>query len=273
MKFGKFGGAILFSSCFGLNVGAQQTLPPAATGQPRTANQAQADNQQRDTKGNDDMLAHCLIVDNQAVVALARMAEGKTQNEEVKKFASMMQKDHQAFAKKLQNYSPNTRGDIFESNESTVGQNSARNAAGNPNERSSLKPAVTNNPLLQNAVQKNQQPENDQTNTSRTQQSNNAKSPQGEQGLNLIEIHEELAQQCLSDAKANLTAQSGYEFDKCFVGIQIAAHGAMLSKLTVFERHATDDLKQVINEGKQSAQKHMEQAEELMEKLSSDSDK
>lgn len=273
MRFGKFAGAILFGSCFGLNVSAQQTLPPAATGQSRTANQAQADNQQKDTKGNDDMLAHCLIVDNQAVVALARMAEGKTQNEEVKKFASMMQKDHQAFAKKLQNYSPNTRGDIFESNESATGQNTGRDVAGNPTERSSLKPAAPINPLLQNAAQKNQQPGNAQVNTSRTQQSNSAKSPQGDEGLNLNQIHEELAQQCLSDAKAKLTKEDGSDFDKCFVGMQIVAHAGMISKLTVFERHATDELKQVISEGKESAQKHMDQAEELMEKLSNDSDK
>lgn len=271
MKIGRFAGAIVISSCFGLTVDAQQPQPPVAGGQARTVNPTQSGSQPNNTKVNDEMLAHCLIVDNQAEIALARMAEGKTKNEEVKKLASMLQKDHRAFVQKLQTYSPNTRDNTLESNINASGQDSSSGNSANPNERTSLKP-VAPTTTTQNTTQSNQKPGSTQGINSQTQQGPGNATPQGVGGMNLNQLHQELAQQCLSDAQAKLSKENGAEFDKCFVGMQIAMHAGMLSKLTVFERHASNELKQVITEGKESTQKHMETIESVMKQLIDESE-
>lgn len=283
MKFGKFAGALLLSG-FGLTAVAQQPQAPAGNTQTRGGNSTQQGtpqqqglqqqglqqqgSQQSSAKATDDMLAHCLIIDNQAEIALARMAEGKAKNEEVKKLASMLQKDHQGVVQKLQTFSPNTRGDLLQSSNNAAGQDANRGSTGNPNERTNLKPGSSANP-----TQPNQQSGNAQGTSSQFQQGAGGTSTQSDRGLSFNQIHQELAQQCLSDAQTKLSKESGDEFDKCFVGMQIAAHAAMISKLTVFERHASSELKQVINDGKQSAKKHMDEAESLMDKLAGDSDK
>lgn len=276
MKFGTIAGSFVFSSCLGLTVVGQQPQPNAPGVQPRSNNPTQTPSQtgtqRNDIKGNDDTLAHCLIVDNQAEIALARMAESKSQNQEVKKLASMFQKEHQAFVQKLQTFSPNTRGDVFQSNSSSSGQDVDRSNPGNPNERTNLKPA-TPTPNTQNSAQTNQQPNNVAGGNNQLQQPAGNASLQGDRGMNLNQIHQELAQQCLSDAQKKLSKENGEEFDKCFVGMQLAMHAGMLSKLTVFERHASNELTQVLNEGKQATQKHMEHAESIMKQLAGDADK
>jgi uncharacterized coiled-coil protein SlyX len=84
----------------------------------------------------------------------------------------------------------------------------------------------------------------------------------------MTQLHREIAQQCISDSKNYLNTKDGDEFDKCFVGMQIAKHAAMRTKLVVLQRHTTGELQQMISEGIQSIDSHAKSAEALMEKLS-----
>ncbi|HUP82398.1 MAG TPA: hypothetical protein VM260_27845 [Pirellula sp.] len=47
----------------------------------------------------------------------------------------------------------------------------------------------------------------------------------------------------------------------------------MKSKLTVFQRHATGELKQLISEGLQTTEKHLKHAEGVMDNLAKDDSK
>ncbi len=49
--------------------------------------------------------------------------------------------------------------------------------------------------------------------------------------------------------------------------MQLAAHAGMQTKLTVFQRHATGELKNVIADGLEKTKKHMKVAQNLMEQL------
>lgn len=86
-------------------------------------------------------------------------------------------------------------------------------------------------------------------------------------GIDMIQLQREVAQQCISDSKKYLNAKDGDEFDKCFVGMQIAKHAAMHTKLVVLGRHTSDEMKQMVTEGIQATAKHMKAAESLMAKL------
>jgi predicted outer membrane protein len=87
------------------------------------------------------------------------------------------------------------------------------------------------------------------------------------QNFDVVALQQELAQQCLNDSKETLSEKEGGKFDQCFVGMQLAKHAAMKTQLTVFQRHATGELKDIIAQGLETTKKHMKTAENLMEQL------
>jgi predicted outer membrane protein len=100
------------------------------------------------------------------------------------------------------------------------------------------------------------------TNTSIT-----TSSTQNPQNFDAVALHQELAQQCLKDTKEMLSEKEASKFDQCFIGMQLARHAAMKTQLTVFQRHATGELKDIITQGLETTKKHMKTAENLMEQL------
>ena len=64
-----------------------------------------------------------------------------------------------------------------------------------------------------------------------------------------------------------MNTKEGDEFDKCFVGLQVAKHAGMQSMLTVLQRHATGKLQGIIEDGLDKNAQHMEVAVNLMEQL------
>lgn len=87
--------------------------------------------------------------------------------------------------------------------------------------------------------------------------------------IDFLQMHQELSEQCLKDSKEMLGKQTGAEFDKSFVGLQIAKHAMMHSSLTVLQRHATGELQGLIQEELATIDEHAKIATRLMEQLSS----
>jgi predicted outer membrane protein len=85
--------------------------------------------------------------------------------------------------------------------------------------------------------------------------------------VDFVQLHQEIATQCLKDSKEMLSSKDGAEFDKCFVGMQVAKHAGAISKLTVLQRHATGKTQELISSELKSNTKHMEAAVSLMKKL------
>jgi len=83
----------------------------------------------------------------------------------------------------------------------------------------------------------------------------------------LIQIDQELADRCLASAQRELNEKQGKEFDMCYVGMQIAAHMKMVDSLSVYSRHASGELQQVLNEGLETSQQHLEHAKQLVKQV------
>lgn len=83
----------------------------------------------------------------------------------------------------------------------------------------------------------------------------------------MLQLQTEMAQQCLADTKVMLNKDGGKHFDECYVGMQIAKHASMHSKLTVLERHTTGELKDLVTKGLAMTKDHLAQAESLMKSL------
>jgi predicted outer membrane protein len=88
----------------------------------------------------------------------------------------------------------------------------------------------------------------------------------------LIQIEQEIADRCLASAQRELNQKQGKDFDMAYVGMQIVAHMGMVDKLSVFSRHASGELQQVLNEGLETSQQHLEHVKQLVHQVESSAD-
>lgn len=239
--------ATLCATSLSLNgvASAQQAQNQAGQAQPAAgqARPGQAGQQTR-WQTTDQGLASCIAIANQTEVAISKFAEEKAKNKDVKEFAKMMVKDHQEFLRKLERFAPEAAREGY-LNERT------ETAAANP---ARVQPAGGE---VKNANSQIQQ-------TAGTRSDAN-------QPLDMIQLHREVAEECIRSAKLGMNKKDGVEFDECYIGFQIAAHAEMKNKLTVFKRHVSGDLAQVISEGLETTEKHLKKAENLIKDLA-DSD-
>jgi predicted outer membrane protein len=211
------------------------------------AGQAGRDQADRSRGQGDSQLAGWLVADNEGEIALGKFAAGRAQNSEVKKFAQTMADEHTEFLNKLRRISPiastgTPEGDLGRT---------ARDKATRPTEEP-----------------KRTQPKPD---TAQTQPQDEITIRRGYRGaesrVDLLQVKQEIAKQCLETTRKELEAKSGAEFDKCYVGHQIFAHLGMADTLKVMKHHASPELRQLLEEGEKNTQKHLEQAKNLMKQL------
>jgi hypothetical protein len=201
----------------------------------------------------DQIMASCVAIANQEELALVKMSQDKLQNEEVKKFAKTLIDEHQAFLTKLEKFAPQAARQPLDHKSTT--RTDLEKTSTNPNRVEQANATTTDNqPGVRQTVgtagDKNQAGQSVDT-------------------MDLIQVEREIAQECLNAAKTELQSKQGIEADQCFLGYQIAKHAGMKAKLTVFERHASDDLAKVFAEGVDTMEKHKTEAEKLMKEIDS----
>jgi predicted outer membrane protein len=186
----------------------------------------------------------CLTQANQAEVALGRIAEQRATDKEVQAFAEQMVKDHSAMLAKLQKLSPNKSATTTDR-----GEAAPRRAAEDP----AIDRAPPERRVIPEAA-----PEGART-----------AAPSGKNDLHAIaKINEEIHKRCLATAMEELEGKKGEEFDKCYTGMQIAAHQKMVVALDVLKNHATTpELRQIITQGSETTQQHLSHAKNLMKSL------
>ncbi len=220
----------------------QPNRPAAAPGQPGANPQAGG---QAARQNSDQTLATCVAIANKNEVSLAQFGKDKAESEEVKEFAAMLIKDHQALLQKLQKFTPEAASSSARSEDTTAqaggvqpAAGTARNTAGGIQQTAGTQPAA-----------------------------------QSGQGVDFVQLHREIGQQCLASTKKKLSEKEGKEFDQCFLGAQIGAHMGMIDKLTVFQKHTSGELQQLLADATKTTQAHLDKAEKLMKDLDDSSGK
>lgn len=177
----------------------------------------------------------CLTQANQAEVALGRIAEQRATNKEVQAFAEQMVKDHSKMLTQLQQFAP----------AKAAGERAGERTA----EKSAQEPATDRAPTERRAA------------------------PGGHDTVHTIaKINEEIHKRCLTSAMEELESKKGEEFDKCYVGMQLAAHQHMSDSLAVLKNHATTpELRQLITQGSETTEQHLAHAKNLMKTLARES--
>ena len=231
MSFKKLVASSVCTAVLCTTVSAQETKPSQGSKLQPTSVVQGANKTASPGRVSQEQLAACFALDNQEQIILAKFAQEKTKNKDVTQFVKMIAEEHQACLKKLSKFAPEASKEgylVATQVEQSLPREGSPLAAASP----SVKTGDVTAP-----------------------------------GVDMVQLQRELAQQCIIDSQKYLSTKDGEEFDKCFVGMQIAKHASMRTKLTVSHRHTSDQLQQIVLDGIQVTEKHMKAAEDLMAKL------
>jgi predicted outer membrane protein len=220
-------------------------------------------------------MAHWLLVDNQGEIELAKFAREKSQNEEVKEFATMMIQDHTDLVNGLQQLAgrqnPAAGGQPREGQQRREGQQGQAREGQQGQAREGQQGQDRDAAAAGQAQRQPGQPQAGRPQPGQPQTGQQPGQPAqqaaGGQGFDLVRIKHEIGQQCVASLKEKLSEKKGAEFDKCYMGHQVVAHMQMLDTLKVFQKHADGQLAELINGGIQTTEDHLMHAEEIMKKL------
>jgi predicted outer membrane protein len=200
-------------------------------------------------KSFDGNIASCLILGSQNEIAAAKLAESKAEAEEVRAFAKAMDEDHQRFIAQWEKFAVNhyrhrEARDIGEVRDRGVVRD--RGAA-----------------AVKGRVATNRNPAAEETREVGAKEA-------GEHHAHMAKfmtIREEIADQCRASLTRELDSKQGKEFDECFMGMQIGFHMMLVDELTVLAKHASPELRTVLQKDLAMAQKHFDNAKQIMNDL------
>jgi len=230
-------------------------------------------------------ITDCLVSGNQAEIALARIAQERATDPEVKQFAKKMIQDHTAFSQKLQ-MARGTAGRRQSGDQSAVESRSALGGEANRDQSN----RDQSNREQPNAGQANgAQTNGDQPGVGRPGVDINAAGAQvrvrpgdtlnttgavGQDGRSqvggarqFVQMQKEVAAQCLQSMTRELSQKEGAQFDRCYMNSQVVAHMMMADELTVYSKHVSDNLQSTLQEGLQTTRQHLATAKQIAERL------
>jgi predicted outer membrane protein len=233
----------------------------------------------------DQFIATCLLIGNQAEVAMAKDAVNRAQNENVKQFAQMMIDDHQKAVQKLQQHAKQGMG--LEGAGTITASSGAQSSARGSAPGSALNREQSNQISSGQSGQGQQSDANrstiesaqgdqiasNQTPSARSYTANRMNTDQDPMASALLDkvmkMDQQAAQECLSMKMSMMQEKQGAEFDKAYAGSQVGAHVEMLAKLKAAEQHASSELATEIRQMQSTVQQHLEHAKQLCEELES----
>jgi len=219
----------------------------------------------------DKYFVSCLKSDNKAEITIATLAAQKATNPEVKAFAQEMVKDHTDFIAKLDRFdqaAPAARRDGSTPDASNRDNDKARTDRGDndksktdraDNDKARTERAATDPPKGRAEVRV------DVDRAGVTAQTIGRGT--GDIASQLMQVKQEITDRCVASLQSALNEKEGKEFDHCYIGMQVGAHMHMVATLSVLNTHASPELQQVIDEGLQTAQQHLEHAKKIAKQL------
>jgi predicted outer membrane protein len=252
----------------------------------------------------DAVLVTWLLVDNENEIELSRIALQRAQSPEVKQFAQKMIDDHTQIVQKLQQQAgtagartghlgdmrrdpatgrdPNTGRDPAKGSDPVTGRDPAtgRDPGAGRDPNTGRDPATGRDPVTgrdpaTGATGRDpatgatgRDPATGRDVAGRVAQDASAMRPTGG-SIDHERLIRDLGRQCLASATQALQEKQGAEFDKCFMGMQVAAHMKAIDTIEVFRNYASESLRPVLDEGLRTVQTHAAHAKDLMKRTES----
>jgi len=206
----------------------------------------------------DHYITDCLISGNQEEIALARIAQQRATDPQVKQFAQEMIRVHSIFLKKLQGENGRASGSTSEQpgRDQQVGNQERTNPFGGTQGNSAQQPAVGGPGVDVNAP-------GAQVTVGRSHGSRMGH----DAAHQFLQVEKEVHQQCLQSKTRELSQKEGAQFDRCYMNSQVGAHMKMADELTVYSRKVSSSLQSTLQEGLQTTQQHLAHAKQIAERL------
>ncbi len=183
---------------------------------------------------------------NEAEIELAKLAQQRSDNDEVKQLAKMMVEDHQALNEQLKKF--DTLSDSSNSTSTTGAAIESRNSA------------------------------TDRQNQNRggvvsTAQRDAAEGRSAMVPKELCEISKKACENALAMTKEMLNEYKGQDFNMAYLGQQCVAHTMMLAELKAIQSVGPEEFKPFTQSAISKTESHVEKLKELAKKLEGDSKK
>ncbi len=202
----------------------------------------------------DRMVADHLLGMSIGEIELARFAEQHAQSPEVKKFAQQMVEQHTQFNNELSR---------FASQGVWNQQTGAAEKTGDANTRDDA------NRIQANADRDNRNNAGQPGNVTIGERPN-ANETAGREHGDIVRQHQMMAKQITSAIEKELGQFQGNEFDRAYVGQQFWDHVVFIAAAKAADNNVSDNqLKQVVQQGTQTAEHHLDATRKLIRDLSS----
>jgi len=217
--------------------------------------------------GEDPILSCCLLIDGRKQIEICRWVKEKAKSDDVKAFAQAEIDEHEKIKADLRRLgfeypAPPQFGNQFQQggqfqHGNQFPQGGQSSAQPGPGQTTTATQAVTGTPQFSGAQQQ-QGPKMIAV--------GRLLLPPGL--VEIVSLTHEVADRCIANAKAGLEKKAGEgKFDKAFVGLQLHEHYGLLDKCQVFEKHSTDRMREVLQQGRPIIERHITTLESLCEKL------
>lgn len=225
----------------------------------------------------DQALATCLLIDGSKQIQVSQIGAKRAQHQSVKAFAMAEVKEHQELKTKLEN--KGFKSLVGEVGSSQMPQSGAGSSQGTGTGTvvgttgttpatgttgGAVVPGTTGTTPATGSTGK--------TGTTGTVPATGGTAAMGMgEGVKMLALKLELAEQCVQTSRKELESKEGADFDKAFTGMQLAAHLQLWDTVQVFKRHASEDLRPVLDEAQPVIEKHIAQLKQIMKQLESGS--
>jgi len=200
----------------------------------------------------DQVLITWLTVDNENEVAFARIALQKAQSAEVKQFAQQMIDDHSKMVQKLNGMSGTGRavGDARTGETPRAGEDrtGGTRPGDTPRPSGATREATAGR----------------DTNPAADASGGRVMGSTG--SFDHERLIRDLGRKCQDSHTKMLQEKQGSEFDRCYMGMAVAAHVGAVDKLEVFRSHASPTLRPMLDEALPVVRQHLQHAKELAKK-------
>jgi len=191
------------------------------------------------------MAAEGMMQMGQSEIQLANFALQHTQNEEVRRFAQALIKDHVDLNKQLERFAS-------EAVRARWGSEARAPAGG----ASAPQPGARGpQPGAETAAQPGTQPA--------------AGNEAGPMPGSMFQIRQDISDQVVASIERELGKYQGADFDRAFLGQQFWGHVVFVASATAGGKHVSGELKQVVDQGAKTAEKQLEDCRKLIRDLSS----
>lgn len=221
---------------------AQDPATPPQTGSVAPKTQQPESKKDRGSNETDAIFATWLLTANNNGIALARLAQQKAQSADVKQFAQKLIDDHGQLTLKLQ---------PFVGSSTATDRSTGDDDRGAGNERGATK--GTERGLDQRDAAK----------SPRTSDLGTTPKSTATAAFDHTALVRDLGKKCLESETKMLNEKSGADFDRCYMGMQVAAHVMAADTMEVFGTYASDRLRPTLEAGRKTVAAHLEHAKTL----------